>query len=157
MEQIIYQPIGIIHTPFKESADAPAQGCFARDACGQVELYQEYSEGLKDITGFSHLVLLYHFHRATGYELVTKPILDKEKRGVFATRYFKRPNPIGFSIVKLFGVDGNRLDVGWVDMLDMTPLLDIKPYVSLFDARQDVCDGWFETASELIKYRNTPK
>jgi tRNA (adenine37-N6)-methyltransferase len=149
MEKIIYHPIGIIHTPFKQCADAPAQGCFAQAARGHIELFPEFEPGLKDLTGFSHLVLLYHFHESNGYELITKPLLDKEKRGVFATRYFKRPNPIGISIVKLIQVKGNRLEVGWVDMLDGTPLLDIKPYVSIFDARENVNDGWFCTASDM--------
>jgi len=152
MSTIEYQPIGIIHTPFKLSEDAPAQGCFAQESRGEVELFPEYAEGLKDITGFSHLILIYHFHKAKGYELITKPLLDKDKRGVFATRYFKRPNSIGFSIVKLYNVRDNSLEVGWVDMLDGTPLLDIKPYVSLFDIREDVVDGWFSTASEIDKH-----
>jgi tRNA (adenine37-N6)-methyltransferase len=143
MDNITYTPIGIIHTPFKQHKDTPPQGCFAKESCGQVELFPGFSEGLKDIKGFSHLILIYHFHEATGYELQPVPILDKEKRGVFATRYYKRPNSIGLSIVRLIDIRGNLLDVGWVDMLDGTPLLDIKPYVSLFDARENVTDGWF--------------
>ncbi len=151
METITYKAIGVLRTPFKRQEDAPAQGCFSKESRGQVELFPEYAEGLKDITGFSHLILIYHFHQAAGYELVTKPLLDKEKRGVFATRFFRRPNSIGFSIVQLNGVQDNLLDVSWVDMLDGTPLLDIKPYVGLFDARENVCDGWVRTASELNK------
>jgi tRNA-Thr(GGU) m(6)t(6)A37 methyltransferase TsaA len=147
--EFTYRPIGVIHTPFKRCGDAPAQGCFSRESRGEVEVFPEYEPGLQDIAGFSHLILLYHFHQAEGYDLLAKPLLDKEKRGVFATRYFKRPNSIGLSIVRLLGVRGNRLDVGWVDMLDGTPLLDIKPYVSLFDTREDVVDGWFCQASEL--------
>jgi tRNA (adenine37-N6)-methyltransferase len=149
MRSVKYQPIGIIHTSYKQAGDAPAQGCFAHRSLGKVELLPEYTEGLKDITGFSHLILLYHFHRAEGFDLLTKPMLDKEIRGVFATRYFKRPNGIGLSIVSLLGVHDNILEVGWVDMLDGTPLLDIKPYVGMFDARENVADGWFVTASEL--------
>lgn len=151
MDDIKYQPIGIIHTPFKRSQDAPAQGYFSQESKGQVELFPQYTEGLQDIAGFSHLILLYHFHQTEGYELLTKPILDNKKRGVFATRYFKRPNSIGLSIISLYDVQDNLLSVGWVDMLDGTPLLDIKPYVSLFDARESVCDGWIRTASELRK------
>jgi tRNA (adenine37-N6)-methyltransferase len=147
-----YQPIGIIHTPFKRLEDVPIQGCFARDSHGRIELLPEYMPGLQDITGFSHLILLYHFHKAEGYDLLTKPFLNKDKKGVFATRYFKRPNAIGLSIVKLYGVQNNILDIVWVDMLDATPLLDIKPYVSMFDARDDVRDGWFAAASEKDKY-----
>jgi len=152
LRAIKYQPIGVIHTPFKRRDDAPAQGCFSQESRGQVELFPQYTEGLQDITGFSHLILLYHFHEAEGYDLLTKPILDRERRGVFATRYFKRPNSIGLSIVSLYNVQGNLLNVGWVDMLDGSPLLDIKPFVSLFDARQNVKDGWFSNASELSKY-----
>lgn len=148
---IKYEPIGVIRTPFKRREDAPAQGCFAQESRGTVEVFPEYAEGLADISGFSHLILLYHFHQAEGYSLLTKPLLDKEKRGVFATRYFKRPNSIGLSIVQLYSVTGNRLEVGWVDMLDGSPLLDIKPYVSLFDHRDNVVDGWINDASELPK------
>jgi tRNA-Thr(GGU) m(6)t(6)A37 methyltransferase TsaA len=153
MDRIIYQPIGIIHTPFKLPKDTPIQGCFAQDSRGQVKLFQEFTDGLKDISGFSHLILLYHFHEAKSFDLLTKPLLDKNKRGVFSTLFFKRPNSIGLSIVKLYGVKNNLLEVGWVDMLDGTPLLDIKPYISLFDARENVVDGWFDSASEMNKYR----
>ncbi len=151
MHRVTYQPIGIIHTPFKTREEAPAQGCFARECRGEVELFPEYAAGLQDIAGFSHLILLYHFHQAEGYELLAKPLLDKTKRGVFATRFYKRPNAIGLSIVELLEVRCNRLTVGWVDMLDGTPLLDIKPYVGRFDAREGVRDGWFCEASELVK------
>ena len=116
LRAIKYQPIGVIHTPFKRRDDAPAQGCFSQESRGQVELFPQYTEGLQDITGFSHLILLYHFHEAEGYDLLTKPILDRERRGVFATRYFKRPNSIGLSIVSLYNVQGNLLNVGWVDI-----------------------------------------
>jgi len=149
MQEFTYRPIGLIHTPFKKREDAPAQGCFARESRGEVELFPEYLPGLQDISGFSHLILLYHFHQAQGYDLLTQPLLDKEKRGLFATRYFKRPNAIGLSIVSLLGVRENRLEVGWVDMLDGTPLLDIKPYVGRFDTRECVVDGWFRHASGL--------
>jgi len=153
MHTIMYRPIGLIHTPFNRPEDTPIQGCFAPESHGQVELFQEYVEGLKDVLGFSHLILLYHFHQAKGYELLTKPFLDKDKRGVFATRYFKRPNSIGLSIVKLYSVRGNSLEVGWVDMLEGTPLLDIKSYVNLFDIRENVVDGWFSNAGEMHKHR----
>ncbi len=149
MESFTYRPIGIIRTPYRRREEAPAQGCFAPEGCGEVELFPEYQAGLQDLAGFSHLILLYHFHEVEGYDLLARPILDKAKRGVFATRFFKRPNPIGLSIVSLLGIEGNRLKVGWVDMLDGTPLLDIKPYVGRFDAREGVVDGWFCNASEL--------
>jgi tRNA (adenine37-N6)-methyltransferase len=152
MHKVTYQSIGIIHTPFRRPEDTPIQGCLARESRGEVELFPEYVGGLQDVEGFSHLILLYHFHQAEGFELLTKPFLDNQKRGIFATRYYKRPNSLGLSIVSLYGVKGNRLEVGWVDMLDGTPLLDIKPYVSLFDAREGVNDGWFNSASERAKY-----
>jgi tRNA-Thr(GGU) m(6)t(6)A37 methyltransferase TsaA len=152
-ENIIYKPIGIIHTPFLKQEDTPIQGCFSPDNRGSVEVFPEYAEGLKDISGFSHLILLYHFHKSEGFQLITKPFLDKEKKGIFAIRYFARPNPIGLSVVKLLEVKGNVLEIGEVDMLDGTPLLDIKPYVPQFDIKQDVKDGWYPNASERSKYQ----
>ena len=153
MKEITYKPIGIIHTPYTEKEGTPIQGCFAPDSKGSIELYPEYVEGLKDIEGFSHLMLIYHFHEAGDCQLIAKPFLDKEKRGIFAIRYFTRPNPIGLSIVKLYKVTGNILDIGEVDMLDGTPLLDIKPYVPQFDIKEGVKDGWYQRASERAKYK----
>jgi tRNA-Thr(GGU) m(6)t(6)A37 methyltransferase TsaA len=157
MNEVTLSPLGIIHTPFQRHEDAPAQGCFLPDSRGYVEIFPEYAPGLQDITGFSHLILIYCFHKTSGYELVTKPLLDKEKKGIFATRYFKRPNSIGLSVVRLMGVVGARLDIAEVDMLDGTPLLDIKPYVSRFDIREGACDGWFARASEWKKYEEGSK
>jgi tRNA-Thr(GGU) m(6)t(6)A37 methyltransferase TsaA len=149
--EVVHYGIGTIFTPFRRREDAPAQGCFAPESCGHIEVFPEYEEGLQDVSGFSHLILIYSFHQASGYELLTKPILDKNRKGVFATRYFKRPNSIGLSVVRLLGVEGRRIDIAEVDMLDGTPLLDIKPYVSRFDIRENVRDGWFRTASEWPK------
>ena len=117
-----------------------------------LSLFPEYAAGLKDIDGFSHLILIYCFHQASGYDLLAKPFLDAGKKGVFATRYFKRPNSIGLSVVRLMAVRDNVLEIAEVDMLDGTPLLDIKPYVHRFDTRNDSGDGWFKTASEWPKY-----
>jgi tRNA-Thr(GGU) m(6)t(6)A37 methyltransferase TsaA len=153
VNEIIYKPIGIIHTPYTEKESTPIQGYFAADNRGSVELYPEYSEGLKNIEEFSHLILIYHFHEAGCCQLVAKPFLDKEKKGIFAIRYFTRPNPIGLSIVKLYRVNGNTLDIGEVDMLDGTPLLDIKPYVPEFDIKEGVKDGWYQRASEKARYK----
>jgi tRNA-Thr(GGU) m(6)t(6)A37 methyltransferase TsaA len=125
MVEITYKAIGVIHTPYTQKESTPIQGCFAPDSKGAIELFPEYVEGLKNIEEFSHLFLIYHFHQAESCQLVAKPLLDKEKKGIFAIRYFARPNPIGLSIVKLFQVKGNVLDIGEVDMLDGTPLLDI--------------------------------
>lgn len=152
MYEVTYRQIGVISTPFERQEDTPIQGCFAPESRGRIELYPEFAEGLKDIEGFSHLILIYCFHKAKNYELLTKPFLDAGKKGVFATRYFERPNFIGLSVVRLVAVRENILDIAEVDMLDGTPLLDIKPYVHRFDVRKDTNAGWFETASEWSKF-----
>jgi tRNA (adenine37-N6)-methyltransferase len=152
-EQIVYQPIGVIHTPYTQKENTPIQGCFAPNSRGTVEVYPEYSDGLKDIEGFSHLILIYHFHKSEGCQLITKPFLDKEKKGIFSIRYFTRPNPIGISIVRLLKINDCILEVGEVDMLDETPLLDIKPYVPQFDIKENVRNGWYNNASERSKYQ----
>ncbi|HUL62400.1 MAG TPA: tRNA (N6-threonylcarbamoyladenosine(37)-N6)-methyltransferase TrmO [Methanocella sp.] len=142
--KVTYEAIGVIHSPFREQADTPIQGTFS-EAEGTVEVFPEYAAGLKDIGGFSHLFLIYDFHRATGYSLVAKPFLDgSEERGIFAIRHFRRPNPIGLSIVELRKVRGNILEIRGVDVLDGTPLLDIKPYIRQFDCREAARSGWAE-------------
>jgi len=145
-----YQPIGIIHTPFSDPAAMPIQPSGARGTRGTVEIYPDYAGGLKDLDGFSHLILLYHFHLNSGFSLQVVPFLDTEKRGLFATRAPRRPNPIGLSVVRLAGVEGCTLHVENLDMLDGTPLLDIKPYVPLFDEQSDVRTGWLETAGTAV-------
>ena len=135
--------IGIIHTPYKNKKEIPCQG-YKSDKVGEVEIFSEFEEALKDIEYFSHIYLIYYFHKATGYEPLIKPFLDDQKHGVFATRYFNRPNPIGFSIVKLIERKRNILKVRQVDMLDETPLLDVKPYVPQFDQRINVKIGWLK-------------
>jgi tRNA-Thr(GGU) m(6)t(6)A37 methyltransferase TsaA len=139
---VVYQPIGIIHTEFKDKQDAPIQGIFAREAKGEVEVFPTYVAGLRDIAKFSHLILIYHFHRADGFSLISKPFLEDEEHGIFSIRHFKRPNPIGLSVVKLEGVKRNVLEICEVDILDGTPLLDIKPFVPLFDHRAFAKNGW---------------
>jgi tRNA-Thr(GGU) m(6)t(6)A37 methyltransferase TsaA len=153
LEAIIYRPIGIIRTPYTAREQTPIQGCFAPESRGCVEVYPEYAEGLRDIEGFSHLILIYHFHRAGACRLIRKPFLDKEKKGIFSIRYFARPNPIGLSVVRLNKVSVNTLEISEVDMLDGTPLLDIKPYVPQFDIKESVRDGWYPNASERSRYR----
>ena len=135
--------IGIIRTPFAGKNDAPIQGVFVPDAIGRVELFPEYAAGLKDIEGFSHLFLLYRFDRAGEVELVRPTFLDDEPHGIFAARHPCRPNGIGLTVVCLLGREGNILVVTGVDMLDGTPLLDIKPYIPRFDAHPDAIPGWF--------------
>jgi tRNA-Thr(GGU) m(6)t(6)A37 methyltransferase TsaA len=139
---IIYKPIGVIHSPFKEPRGAPIQSARAGDIEGTVEIFPEYSEGLADLEGFSYIILIYHFHLSKGHALRVKPYLDSELRGVFATRAPARPNPIGMSIVRLVKVEGGNLHIRDVDILDGTPLLDIKPYVPEFDSRSTEKIGW---------------
>ncbi len=147
-EQFVMRPIGVISSPFAEKAATPVQAARSQ-ARGQVEVYPEFEEGLQDIEGFSHITLLYVFHCSEGYALRVTPFLDDQLHGLFATRFPCRPNPIGISTVKLVRRQGNRLDVEGVDVLDGTPLLDIKPYVPEFDVRESVRAGWFERRSKL--------
>ena len=135
-------PIGVIHTPHTDPDATPIQPVFARGAEGRVEVDPAYAAGLRDIEGFSHLYLVYHFHRAGPPRLVVTPYLEDRPRGVFATRAPVRPNPLGLSLVRLVRREGNVLHVADVDMLDGSPLLDIKPYIARFDRRDDVRCGW---------------
>jgi tRNA-Thr(GGU) m(6)t(6)A37 methyltransferase TsaA len=144
MDEITYRPIGVIHSPFTTPEGTPIQPAAARGVRGHIELLPEYVAGLKDLEGFSHIILLYHFHLSGEYNLTVKPFLDEEMRGLFATRAPVRPNPIGLSTVRLLGIQGNRLLIQDVDILDGTPLLDIKPYVRDFDPQEDVKEGWFQ-------------
>jgi tRNA-Thr(GGU) m(6)t(6)A37 methyltransferase TsaA len=143
---IEFRPIGVIHTPHTEPGDAPIQPSRGRGIRGRVELFPEYVEGLADLDGFSHVMLLYHFHRSGDYRLRVVPFLDSRERGLFATRAPWRPNGIGLSVVRLVAIEGGTLAVEDVDMLDETPLLDIKPYVPEFDRPADVRLGWLQRA-----------
>ncbi len=142
------QPIGFIYSPFTEKSETPIQAVRSK-ALGRVEVNPEFSEGLKDIEGFSHIILLYAFHESSGYELKIKPFLDDQLRGLFATRYPYRPNPIGISVVRLLKHEDNILEIEGVDVLNGTPLLDIKPYVEDFDVRLKTRQGWYETRSKV--------
>jgi len=144
MGEIKYNPIGVIHSPFKEPKGTPIQPAGAQGVAGMVEVFPEYAEGLKDVEGFSHLILLYHFHLSKPSPLKVKPYMDNEMHGVFAMRGPSRPNPIGISIVRLIRVQQNTLYVQDVDIVDRTPLLDIKPYVPKFDIREAKRVGWLE-------------
>jgi len=144
MNEIRYKPIGIIHSPYKEPRGTPIQPTAAKDVEGTVEIFHEYAEGLKDIEGFSHIILVYHFHLSKEFSLKIKPYMDNSLRGVFATRSPSRPNPIGISVVRLIRVKGNILHIRDVDIVDGTPLLDIKPYVPEFDVRKVEKIGWLE-------------
>ena len=135
--------IGVIHTSHASKEEAPIQGAFHPDAAGTVELFPEFVAGLKDIGLFSHIILIYHFDRAGQVELIRKPFLDDVPHGIFATRHPCRPNGIGISIVQLLAHEENLLKVSGIDVLDGTPLLDIKPYVPRFDCYPEASEGWF--------------
>lgn len=145
---IEFKPIGVIHTPFKQLEGMPIQPTGARGVHGRVEIYKEYRAGLLDLDGFSHIFLLYHFHRSQGFNLQVVPFLDTEMRGLFATRAPRRPNAIGISIVELNLIQNGVLHIQNVDILDGTPLLDIKPYVPEFDSQLRVKTGWLEKTRE---------
>ena len=144
--EFMMKPIGVIHSPFTEKAQTPIQSSRS-NADGTVEIYPEFVEGLQDLEGFSHIILLYVFHQTNSYSLLVKPSLDDQMHGLFATRYPYRPNPIGLSVVRLLRRRGNILEIEGVDMLDDSPLLDIKPYVPEFDLRNGTRAGWYETRS----------
>jgi tRNA-Thr(GGU) m(6)t(6)A37 methyltransferase TsaA len=144
------EAIGTVHSPFTERRGMPIQPAAAVGVAGTVEVFEEYRPGLQDLEGFSHIVLLYHFHRSEGFELQVVPYLDTEKRGVFATRAPRRPCPIGLSVVRLRGVDGAVLRIENVDILDGTPLLDIKPHVPDLDAAAEVEIGWLARARDRM-------
>lgn len=149
-DKIVYQPIGTIRSPFQDPVGAPIQPRAAAGVKGKVILDPIYRDGLKDLEGFSHLILIYHFHQAGKGILQLKPFLDETIHGVFATRAPRRPNKIGVSVVKLLGIEDTTLEVENLDILDGTPLLDIKPYVPEFDSVQDVRVGWLEKQMDKI-------
>ncbi len=139
-----FEHIGTIFTPFKSKEGMPIQPGGAKGEQGKIVLNEKLAEGLTDLDGFSHIILIYHFHESMGFELLTTPFLDDRKRGVFATRAPKRPNAIGISVVRLLRIEKNVLHVENVDMLNETPLLDIKPYIADFDIHKTEKEGWIE-------------
>ena len=148
MSPVAFTPIGVIHSIHLVPEETPIQPIYARSLPGRAEIRPEYAEGLKDLDGFSHLILLYHFHRAGPAQLTVQPFTDDKPRGLFSTRHPRRPNPIGLSIVRLLRIEGTTLELEDVDILDGTPLLDIKPFVPRFDMIQDPRGGWTETVDE---------
>ena len=144
MNIIQYCPIGIIHTPYKSPAGTPIQPPASKGVEADVEVFEKYAEGLTDLGEFSHIYLIYHFHLSRKFSLKVKPFLDNEYHGLFATRAPSRPNSIGLSIVRLTGIKENILHVKNIDILDGTPLLDIKPYVPEFDIRKVSKIGWMD-------------
>ena len=148
MRTIVYRPIGIIRSPFKTPQGTPIQPSGAIGQLGRVELHSEYAPAVEDLMGFSHIYLIYHFHLAKTYAPKVVPFLDDRARGLFATRAPARPNSIGLSVVRLHGIEGVRLDVKDIDVVDRTPLLDIKPYVPAFDRREADRIGWLAEKSK---------
>jgi len=150
---IEFQPIGVIHTPYAELKGMPIQPAGAAGVKGTVEVFDAYRGGLADLDGFSHIVLLYHFHKSEGYKLRVVPFMDTVERGLFATRAPKRPNAIGLSVVQLDRIEDGMLHVQNVDIVDGTPLLDIKPYVPEFDSPTEFRTGWLEEARKTVSDR----
>ena len=154
--ELVFKPIGILYTPFKALADMPIQPAAAKGIAGKIEIFKEFADGLVDLEGFSHLIVLYHFHMAHDVRMTVTPFLDATPHGVFATRAPTRPNPIGLSVLRLCSVQGTTIEIEDVDMLDGTPVLDIKPYVPSFDTPQeDVVVGWLgQSSTELARARS---
>ena len=154
-EQILFQPIGVIHSPFSDLAEMPIQPVSENSAAGTVEIFPQFAEGLRDLDGFSHIYLITYLHKVSETRLTVTPFLDDEPRGLFATRAPCRPNPIGLSLVKLLRVEGRFLHVANLDMLEGTPLLDIKPYVAGFETTGGVRSGWLEDAGGKLRARKS--
>lgn len=144
MEEIILKPIGIVHSPFKEPVCVPKNSTDGMDYKGSIEIFSEYRNGLKDLEGFSHILVLFYFHKSDYSHLIVKPYLDDQLRGVFATRSPHRPNFIGLSVVELLRIDDGILHIRGIDMIEGTPVLDIKPYIPEFDSNEGIRIGWLE-------------
>ena len=154
-QSLTHHPIGRIRTPFRSREGMPIQPSGAAGIRGRVEVDSALAAGLKDLDGFSHIILIYAFHQSSGYALEVTPFMDREPRGLFATRAPRRPNPIGLSIVRLVAVQGSILEIEGIDVLDETPLLDIKPYVPAFDAPSDVRVGWLENRKDDVRTKRS--
>jgi tRNA (adenine37-N6)-methyltransferase len=151
MNEVTYRPIGVVYSPFKEPKNVPIQASASKGTKGSIEVNPTYAEGLKDLEGFSHIILLYHFSLVKTCSLLVKPFLDDNLHGVFATRSPARPNAIGISTVRLIRIQNNMLYIQGVDILDGTPLLDIKPFVPKFDCRRTNKIGWFSDKISKLK------
>ncbi len=155
--KIEFEPIGLIHSPFKDLQGMPVQPAGAAGVKGTIVINNEYREGLKDLEGFSHIILLYFFHRCREFSLQVVPFMDTRPRGLFATRAPKRPNPIGISVVLLEKITDAVLYIRNVDILDCTPLLDIKPYVPEFDipSNDGFRVGWLEHVKKDVEFKRS--
>lgn len=149
-KEIFFKPIGIIKTPFFKKEGMPIQPSGAKGILGEIEILPEFVDGLKDLDGFSHIILIYHFHESKGFQLSVKPFMDDQLHGIFSTRAPKRPNPIGFSVVKLNKIKSNILFIENIDVLDGTPLLDIKPFIPNVDSPKVERLGWLERKSDKM-------
>lgn len=143
------RPIGVIHTPFSSREGMPRSTSQAAGEQGTVHVFEEFRDGLKDLEGFSHVILIWELHRSEGFHLEALPPNQMEPKGVFATRSPHRPNPIGLSIVELLRIEEGVMHVERVDMLDGTPLLDIKPYIPASDCVIDARAGWLGERGEV--------
>lgn len=148
--EINFTPIGYFKTPFTELENMPIQPAGAKDVIGVIDVLPEYQEGLTDLDGFSHVVVLNYLHRCNGFKLMVKPFLDDQLHGVFATRSPRRPNSIGLSVMELVKIEGGNVYLRGVDVLNGTPVLDIKPYVADFDKCEATRFGWTEGKSEVV-------
>ena len=156
-QQIYYKPIGIIHTPFVEIEGVPIQPSAAKGIKGHVILNKNFMQGLADLDGFSHIYLIYHLHLAKAFELKIIPFLDNKKRGLFSTRAPNRPNPIGLSVVKLTAIESNILRIENVDIIDGTPLLDIKPFVNEMNHIKNYRCGWLSQFKDELNSKKSDK
>ncbi|MCK5742649.1 MAG: tRNA (N6-threonylcarbamoyladenosine(37)-N6)-methyltransferase TrmO [Chlorobi bacterium] len=148
---IIFNPIGIIHSPFTQKENMPIQTSGGKGIKGHIEIFPEYIDGLRDLDEFSHIYLIYQFHLSKGCDLLCKPFLDDKKHGVFAVRSPRRPNQIGLSIVRLIDIQGGILNIEDMDIIDGTPLIDIKPYIPKIDCRKAERIGWLEDKAKNFK------
>lgn len=144
-DEVLFSPIGKVHSPHKSPEGTPIQPSAAEGTKGRVEIFPDYREGLEDLGGFSHVILVYHFHLSGESELKVKPYMDDRLHGVFATRSPARPNPLGISTVRLKRIESGSLYIEDVDLIDGTPVLDVKPHVLEFDQPDETKEGWLES------------
>ena len=155
--EIICSQIGTVHSPFTSPSLMPVQPAGGMDITARIEVFPEYQEGLNDLEGFSHIILLFYLHKSIGYSLKVTPFLDTVLRGLFSTRAPRRPSPIGLSVVKLESREANILTIRGVDIIDGTPLLDIKPYIPAFEAEEEIKIGWLEGKDRGVSKKRSDK